>query len=313
VIALFRKPLRAASCVFVILASPALAQYGQGNTDVQPNNYPPALPDRRGPAPKLVFELLGEIALPGPLGEAPAWIDGERVVVPVSGGLARVAAEAGAMPEIGPNEPPPTAAAWVEAPDGKRRYRATAEGIVEAQKWSSVRKRWVHRWRIVAPNSLMAMPVLVGPRLCYAGLDDRVTCVRASNGHRLWTVDLGDRISRPIVKWPAEPTAQRRGPASDRAVEGSLLLVVPDDGASIIALDAFDGGRVATYELPAKGRFASAALVVDGDHIAAARKGYDEREAALVLLRLTAPPSPGAPRSVPYNGPSPVPAGTPGR
>jgi hypothetical protein len=302
-----------ARCVLLVLAAPAWAQYGQGTTEVQPNNYPPALPDRHGPAPKLVFELAGEIALPGPLGEPPAWIADERVVVPVRGGLASVAPEVGATPDIGPSEPPPAPVEWVEDPARKRRYRATPEGIVEAQTWSSLRKRWVHRWKIVAPNSLMAMPVIVGPRLCYAGLDDRVTCVRASNGHRLWSVDLGDRISRPLAKWPATTSAPQRASNSDRAVEGSLLLVVPDDGASIIAIDAFDGSRVATYQLPPTRRFASAALVLAGDRIAAARKGYDDREAALVLLRLTPLPA-SAPRgSVPYNGASPVPAGTPGR
>jgi hypothetical protein len=150
----------------------------------------------------------------------------------------------------------------------------------------------------------MAPPLLIGPRLCYAGLDDRVTCVRASNGHRLWAIDLGDRLSRRIACWP-----ECGGPQ----VEGEVLLVVPDDGASVIALDAYDGRRIATFELPASQRFASAALVASRERIAIARKGYDTREAALVLLRLTPPPAIVPPSTVPYNDGSPVPTEPPGR
>jgi hypothetical protein len=47
--------------------------------------------------------------------------------------------------------------------------------------------------------------------------------------------------------------------------------VVPDDGASVIALDAYDGRRVATFELPATHHFASSALVLSRDRIAIAR------------------------------------------
>ena len=143
----------------------------------------------------------------------------------------------------------------------------------------------------------MAPPILLGPRLCYAGLDDRVTCVRASNGHRVWAVDLGDRLSRGLTCWPA----CGKGP-----VDGEILLVVPDDGASLIALDAYDGRRVATFDLPAPQRFASSAIVVSGDRIAIARKGYDTREAALVLLRLMPPPPAAPPGPLPYNEGSPA-------
>ena len=72
----------------------------------------------------------------------------------------------------------------------------------------------------------------------------------------------------------------------------------------MIALDAYDGRRVATFELPATHRFASPALVVSQDRIAIARKGYDEQETALVLLQLTPPPPAEPPGPVPYNGDS---------
>jgi hypothetical protein len=226
----------------VLVAAPALAQYGTSSSpEVQPNNYPPALPARHGPAPVLVFERVGEIVLPGPLGPGPGFLAEGLVVLPVAGGWARVAPEADATPSIVPSVDRPEASEWIVSPNGKHRYRTTQEGLVEAEHRSTVRKRWVSSWRIVAPNSIMAPPILLGPRLCYTGLDDRVTCVRASNGHRLWAVDLGDRLSRGLSCWPD---------CTNRDVNGEILLVVPDDGASIIALDAYDGHKVTRLSSP---------------------------------------------------------------
>ena len=99
-------------------------------------------------------------------------------------------------------------------------------------------------------------------------------------------------------------TTGAKAARSDRALEGDILLVVPDDGASVIALDAYDGRRVASYQLPANQRFLSAALVSPGDQIALARKGYAEDDTALVVLRL-------APE--PYNEASPAATGSHGR
>ena len=287
-----------------LLVSPGLAQYGTTTPDTQPNNYPPALPARRGPGPALVFERLGEIKLPGPLGATSGFAADGLVVIPVEGGWVRVAPEVDATPTMIPAVDPPLAPEWIVSANGKRRFRTTPEGLVEAQRRSRGRKKWVSSWRIVAPNSILAPPLLIGPRVCYAGLDDRVTCVRASNGHRLWAVDLGDRLSRGLTAWPAS----REG-----AVDGEILLVVPDDGASVIALDAYDGRRVASFELPATHHFASSALVASRDRIAIARKGYEDRDAALVLLRLTHPPPPGVPRPVSYNDGSPARTGPSGR
>jgi hypothetical protein len=285
--------------------SPARTQYGTPTPDAQPNNYPPALPARNGPGPNLVFDRIGEITLPGPLAQHAPWIVGGRVVIPVEGGLASVTPESGSMPSMNPGSELPAASEWVLSSNGKRRYRATLEGRVEAEHRTHRGKRWSRSWRIRAPNAIPSPPLLVGPRLCYAGLDDRVTCVRASNGHRLWSADLGDRLSRPLTLWPAVPK---------NADDGAIVLAVPDDGASVIALDAYDGRRVATYELPAHHRFASPALVTTGDTIAIARKGYDDREAAMVLLRQVPPPPsappaaapPVPPAAVPYNGPPPT-------
>ena len=286
---------------------PAYAQYGSSTPEAQPNNYPPALPVRRGPGPLLAFERVGEIALPGPLVGGTTWIADGLVVIPVERGVARVRPEAEADAALEPAAALPSPAAWLESPNGKRRYRTTPEGRVEAEQRRRPGKPWRLSWRLVAPNSIVAPPVLLGPRLCYAGLDDCVTCVRSSNGHRLWSVDLGDRVSRALTCWPS----CENGPDN-----GTVLLAVPDDGASVIALDAYDGRRVARFDLPANQRFATPALVVAGGRIAIARKGYDDREAALVLLQL-APPPPAAPaapaESMPYNKKPPVQTGTSGR
>ncbi len=290
--------------VLALLSRPASAQYGAATPDVQPNNYPPALPQRRTPGPQLVFERIGEIGLPGPLAQHPGWVADGQVVIPVESGTVHVAPEADATPALGPDAAVPAPVEWVIASDGKHRYRTTPEGIVEAERRTHSGKKWKRTWRIVAPNSILAPPILVGPRLCYAGLDDRVTCVRASNGHRLWAVDLGDRLSHGLTCWPR---------CGDPAREAEILLAVPDDGATVIALDAYDGRKVAAYELPAHHHFASAALVVPGDRIAITRKGYDDREAALVLLRLTPPPPGHPPAAVPYNGASPARTGPAGR
>lgn len=296
-----------AACLalFVAAIAPALAQYGTTTTpDVQPNNYPPALPARRSPGPALAFERVGEIALPGPLAAKPAWVEGDVVAVPVEGGIARVAPEVDASATVDPAAERPAESEWVVSPDGKRRYRTTQEGVVQAERRSRAKRGWSRSWRLVAPNSILSRPILIGPRLCYAGLDDRVTCVRASNGHRLWTVDLGDRLSRALASWPVGDA-----PVTD----WPLVLAVPDDGASVVALDAYDGRRVATYELPPTHHFASPALVVAGDRIAIARKGYDDREAALVLLELV-PPAPAGPVGpLPYNDGAPTPGRPSGR
>jgi len=305
VIACRLSHLAAPTITLALLVSPSFAQYGTTTgPDVQPNNYPPALPARRGPGPTLVFERIGEIPLPGPLGANLGFAADGLVVIPVEGGWAKVAPDAGATPSIVAAVDAPPAVEWVVSANGKRRFRTTAEGLVEAERRKRGGKKWSSSWKIVAPNSILAPPLLLGPRLCYAGLDNRVTCVRASNGHRLWAVDLGDRLSRALTSWPE---------SGDPAIDGEVLLAVPDDGASVIALDAYDGRRITTLDLPATHHFASSALVVSGDRIAIARRGYEDREAALVLLRLTRPKPTGPPAPVPYNGGSPARTGPSGR
>jgi hypothetical protein len=84
----------------------------------------------------------------------------------------------------------------------------------------------------------------------------------------------------------------------DRTIEGEILLAVPDNGASMIALDAYDGRRLATYDLPAAARLVSGPLVFSDDGIVAVREAFDKRQVAVLVLRLVhnePPPTPTAP------------------
>ncbi|HJQ99263.1 MAG TPA: hypothetical protein VJ826_13200 [Candidatus Polarisedimenticolaceae bacterium] len=282
------------------LPSP-FAQYGPPGGEVLPNNYPPPIPERLGPAPSLKFELAREIPLTGPIASPEAWAEGDAVLVPLGSGAARVDPSAAAPPQNGVSaEPPPDpSGAWIVSAEGTRRFRATAQGVIEAQKKRKNGTKWKRSWHIVAPNATPAPPILLGPRLCYAGLDDRVTCVKASNGHRLWTTDLGDRLSRPIARWPSASPARVAPGNGDRTIEGEILLAVPDNGASMIALDAYDGRRIATYDLPSEERLVSGPLVFADDGIVAVREAFDKTQVAVLVLRLVhneAPPAaPAAP------------------
>lgn len=300
---------RAAAAIAVFLAaSSALAQSGTSALEREPNDYPPPLPERRGPAPKLQFAVVGEIALAGPVTATDAWSDGDSVAVPLASGVVRVPPSLGAAPVKSEASTPPEDphGGWIVSSEGTHRYRTTAEGLVEAEHYSKWRKRWTRSWRIVTPNSTPAAPLLIGPRLCYAGLDDRVTCVRASNGHRLWTADLGDRLSRPLARWPSATPSHVSASRSDRAVEGDSLLVVPDDGESLVALDAYDGRRLATYKAPSFSRIVSGPMVFSEDRIAAVRTGFEESDVAVVLLRLEPVTTSEAPAPIPYNDGSPA-------
>ena len=291
---------RIAIAVALLTITPAPGQYGPTTGEVLPNNYPPPLPERLGPAPKLRFELDREIDLEGPVAPTEAWADGDAVVVPLATGAALVSVPDGepARTAEPPTPPANPSGEWIVNATGTRRYRATAEGIIEAEKKRKGGKRWKKSWKIVAPNSTPAPPILMGPRLCYAGLDDRVTCVKAKNGHRLWTTDLGDRLSRPIARWPSASASRVAPKPGDRAIEGEILLAVPDNGASMIALDAYDGRRLATYDLPAAARLVSGPLVFSDDGIVAVREAFDKRQVAVLVLRLVhneAPPTSTAP------------------
>lgn len=305
-----RGALAGLSVACFLLASPPVpAQVATPLRSTLRFEYPPALPQRDGPAPpRLNLSLAGEIPIPGPLGRVVLELSDGRLLLQNGGEAIAASPELGSAVETLPpaSHDSDRARAWVYSDDGRYRFRTLAEGKVEAEKKSRYKKSgWARKWTLDLPAATPSPPIIVGKRLCWAGLDDQVVCVRADNGHRMWAIDVGERVSRPLSVWTATlPFAQRKGkPESLRTVW--VLLVVPDPGRSLLVLDAYDGNKVASLELPPeRGRFASAAVVVSDTRIAVARQGYVPDEAALSLIDLSLPearPGPDA-APIPYNG-----------
>ncbi len=305
--------------VALLAAGVAQAQGTPAPTSLTiPNQYPPALPQRKGPEPpRLTLEVRREVPLPGPLGDGPLVVVGDAVRVPLAAGSALAPFISG-DPRLVPAPAPGAAPApdpWTYHPNGRLRYRGEEGGFLEAEErgpWP--RSGWHRAWTLRLPSGVAAPPVVVGRRLCLTAQDDQVYCLRADNGHRLWAADLGERVSRAPVVWSTSipSDARRRGSALTTL---DVLLVVPDSGGSIVGLDAYDGRRLTAFELPPGAAFASAPVVLSDDRIALARRGYDPADAALMVLQIEAPdahPGPdGAPVS--YNGPDAGSPKVPGR
>lgn len=299
--------------VAVLSTSGSAAQTAVAGQEAYPNNYPPALPSRKGPPPpKFVFELLGEVKLPGPLPEGPMVLEDGRLRLAVAGGTAWVEPRPDATAEIqgadaaigGVAAPMATDDGWVLSPDGELRFRIDDDGRIRAQhrsRWS--RDGWRKAWTIKAPRAVATPPLVLGPRLFFAGMDDRIYAVRADNGHRLWAVDVGERVSRPLTRWSGIIPAIDARTRKVRPETLDVLLVVPDSGDAIDALDAWDGTIVGRFPVPAAdGWLTSPPVVVGETSVAVARQGYVPEEAALALFALRSPdaqPGPDAPSQGP--------------
>lgn len=268
-----------------------------------PNNYPPALPRRKGaPPPRLSFERIAEIPLPGlPAGD-PKWIDGE-VHIPLADAIAVTTLDPGSIPRLEPPASPPaaagedradgTASPWVVSEDGKLRFRASPEGEVLAERRCSwCRNGWRTIWKLTVAGATVSPPLVRGPRLFFTTLANQVFAVRSDNGHRLWAADVEDRLSRPPALWNGIIPAPAQAPPGAPGERIDLLLVTPDEGAFIVALDPFDGSRVATHELPAsEGRFSTQAIATEDGRVVVARETY-EAEALLMVLAFELPAVP---------------------
>ncbi|HEX6852589.1 MAG TPA: hypothetical protein VF139_14430 [Candidatus Polarisedimenticolaceae bacterium] len=307
-----RTRLRALGVVLACTAfSTALAQLATPQTPY-PDHYPPALPDRKGPdPPKLRFERVSSVPLPGPLPHGELSLLDHEVLVAVAGGWATVALADGTA-SLGATAPEPVdSASWIVAENGELRYRVGEDGrTLLAEKASRfARDGWSRAWRLRAPSAIPARPVPVGRRLCYATSGDEVTCVRADNGHRLWSADVGSRVSRPLELWRGTlPIWNRR---TNRVTQEPLevLIAVPDRGDALVALDAWDGSVLAIETLTAaEGWLVTGARVVGPADVAIARQGYVDEDGALLLFRLASHeqrPGPDANPDVSYNPPAP--------
>jgi hypothetical protein len=114
--------------------------------------------------------------------------------------------------------------------------------------------------------------------------------VKRKNGHRVWEAYVKGRVSRPLRLWRpvADPSSPDRPPEA-QALE--LVLVTPDHGTAILALEAVTGAEVAIFELPENGaKLYGAPLVTPDGKIVVARQEYNETEATLMVFDLSDPP-----------------------
>jgi outer membrane protein assembly factor BamB len=289
-----------------LLALPTSAQVVY--SDTYPDNYPPPLPKRKGPQPPPVtLEWIGEVPLEGPLRAGPLAATPDRVVVPSPGGVWLVEpAEGGsAARETGgtaPQEDDPFR--WVLDAEGRVRCRAAPEGGLVVEKRRGPKSRWREDWRLPTAAPLSAPPVPVGRRVIFTSSDGRVTAARLSNGHRIWATDMGERLSRGSVLWSGV-LGPPNGAASSKPETHSFLLIVPDSGVALLAIDVYDGRVVARGEIPGgRGRLVSPPLLLADGRIAASRQGYALDDAGLGLFRLRVAEKKAAPEvagGVPYN------------
>jgi hypothetical protein len=295
--------LRAAFALLAVaygcVASAQVAQVQDPTRSVEPNNYPAPLPRRKGPPPaRMSFSVTATIALAGRLsGEAPS-VAGSSASVPLVGATATTALvpDATARIEPAPQASPAQTPEWVVSSDGARRFRTIPTGGIEGDKrCRHCAQGWKRDWTLAIPAPTPAPPILRGRRIFFGAGDDRVYCLRADNGHRVWAVDVGDRVSRPLAIWIDPLHDTRQSKPGEPAIPGTLVLVATDGGGSLLALDPYDGARIATYELPAvEGRLATPPVTAEDGAVLVGRERYRPTESDLFVLALGPAPPPEA-------------------
>jgi outer membrane protein assembly factor BamB len=181
--------------------------------------------------------------------------------------------------------PPPSQPNWVYSADGERRFATFPDGTVVAEhrRGSGFRREW----RRTLPAPSVAAPLLVDGRLFVGALDAQVRSLQPENGHLLWSVDVADRVSRPIVLWRGSlPGSMAAG-----MIPVAVLLVVSQEGGTLLGLDPYDGRTLATFTLnAADGRFATDVTTTPDGRIAIGRETYGKTEADLLLLAVERAP-----------------------
>lgn len=299
----------AVACVFLAVAAPvstvAIAQVVYSES--YPDNYPPALPGREGPQPPAVtLEWAGEIPIEGPLRTGPLVLSGESVLVPSESGAIEVEPKDGGRVTLRDDPAPeaePDPFRWTEGPDGLYRCRADPEGGLVVEHRHRPTSPWKQAWRRKTAAPVSSPPIVMGRRVLFASSEGRVTSARLSNGHLLWATDVGERLSRAAVLWNGPPGGA--GSGEEAGAELALLLVIPDSGTALLALDVYDGRVVARGAVPGeRGRLVSSPLLLADGRIAAARQGYALEDAGLGTYRIRRSEKRSAPDrsdAVPYN------------
>jgi hypothetical protein len=230
-------------------------------------------------APRMTFRLFNDIPLPGPLPDrGPRFVDG-RIEIPVAGGIAVSGWLEESEPRIIPHRSSDDDAAgeWSYSPQGDFRCMILESGHILAQKGCrNCKKNWRKKWKLRIAGGDTAPPLLTENRVYHGGLDNRVYCLKRRNGHRMWESDAPGRVSQPLALWRED------------GVE--LIILAPDDGRSIIALDAVTGSRTAAFELPQNGgQLVGSPIVTDDGKIVVARQLYAADQASLMVFDLVEP------------------------
>jgi hypothetical protein len=249
----------------------------------------------------VAFRLSAEIPLPGPLqGKQPQFRDGSVEIDVLGGTLAAEPVPGAAVRWIreGHPEEPPAPPPWIEDELGRRRFRTVDSGHLEAQRrCAGCRDGWRRDWRLRVAGNGLAPPLVHSGRVWFGTLDNRVYCVKAKSGHRLWVADVGARVSSRIGLWTLPPGVRT-------ASAPELLLVIPDGGSRLIALDGTQGTEVGALRLAeGEGRFVSGPLATAEGAVVVTCQRYAAVDAALLVYELL-------PLPVGQDGPAPPPAAT---
>jgi hypothetical protein len=249
--------------------------------------------------PQVAFHLAAEISLPGPLpGPGPRLREG-RIRTPVAGGVAvtdwaegsEVLLEAAATVEVENAE-----LAWSVAPDGRIRVTMIEQSRLLAQKkCRRCRAGWKKKWKLRVSGTVPAPPLVTNDRVFYGALDNRVYSVKRKNGHRVWVADVDGRASRRLRIWRG--TVARLQVLEATPWEGTpmeVILVVPENGSGIVALDAETGLKVASFTLPEdEGWLVGAPLLTPDGKIVIARQKYAPSDASLMVFHIVELSDPG--------------------
>ena len=271
----------------------ALSEAGaQSYVDVGFDDLPPPADSKpTDPPPKLIFSLVAEIPLPGPLpGDGPR-LRGDLVEIGVAGGTIVTQPVPDATPQwidsASGSDPDPSPVGWVTDERAHTRFRSVPGGVLEAQKsCRRCKTGWKRSWKLRIPGNTLLPPLVADRRVYIGGLDNRVYSLKARNGHRVWTVDIGGRISTPLMLWRGEiPKPTPEDPLATR--ELTLILAVPASGSQMVALESQGGRQVASMRLPeGGGKLVSGPRATRDGKVVVARQQYAESEASLMVYRL---------------------------